>query len=224
MKGSNLNEGVLIRNTNEYVAIMSMYYNGEGLLRSKKRLLVNALINDNRAEAWYEIRYESNLAHNSTLADRRYRESDLFGIYDNGDWTENEAKEIMRMYTKHQVAIEAYELQHAPSNPIEFEVLSAKNNLIETYGRGNPIDEVIVGAGLPSYNYKSGDQNPSDSGENSLLGTENRDLMFGEVGDDTLRGFAGNDVIYGGQGNDRLIGGGGSDTLLGGPGDDRYLY
>lgn len=45
----------------------------------------------------------------------------------------------------------------------------------------------------------------------------------GTSGDDTLRGGGDSDVIYGGEGDDLLYGGGGVDTVYGGAGDD-WVY
>ncbi|MBN2653560.1 MAG: hypothetical protein JXR79_00390 [Nitrospirae bacterium] len=93
--------GYHMNDSKERTAIVSLAYNtkagGTSLLGSK---LKEAILNDNRAEAWYQIRYCSN--KNGIHANRRYAESHLFGLYDEGStFTEEEAKEVMRMYTKH---------------------------------------------------------------------------------------------------------------------------
>ncbi|MEM1427355.1 MAG: hypothetical protein AAGF75_12495, partial [Cyanobacteria bacterium P01_H01_bin.130] len=63
----------------------------------------------------------------------------------------------------------------------------------------------------------------------TIVGTDEADVLFGLGGNDNLVGLGGNDVLNGnqgndqlegGDGNDRLTGSGGSDRLLGGPGDD----
>jgi len=120
----------LPHNSKEYVAVMSMFYNGEGTVRSTKRLLANAIKNGNRAEAWYEIRYGTNAdgwnAINNDLspysgvgagiAKRRYEESQLFGLY--GDSTQpgydplKEAKDAYRMFTLHRENILKYEAMY----------------------------------------------------------------------------------------------------------------
>ncbi|UJB73040.1 hypothetical protein HRE53_30650 (plasmid) [Acaryochloris sp. 'Moss Beach'] len=65
---------------------------------------------------------------------------------------------------------------------------------------------------------------------NDILGTPDRDLLFGTkaaddidglAGNDTIFGLAGSDRINGGQGQDKLFGNSGDDTLDGGAGDDR---
>ncbi|MDP3458115.1 MAG: M10 family metallopeptidase C-terminal domain-containing protein, partial [Hyphomonas sp.] len=73
---------------------------------------------------------------------------------------------------------------------------------------------------------------PPPPGDNSIVGTEEADVLYGTSGNDqiqglggndTLYGLGGNDVLLGGNGNDTLVGGPGADTLDGGPGDD-YFY
>jgi len=102
----------LDHNSKEYVAVMSLFYNGEGLINSEKRLLAKAIINDNRSEAWFEIRYGSN--GNGIHAGRRYDEAALFDLYDATQMTVNDAKEVMRMYTLHKETIDTYELSYPP--------------------------------------------------------------------------------------------------------------
>lgn len=68
-----------------------------------------------------------------------------------------------------------------------------------------------------------------DRGDNRLVGTINRDVIYGLGGNDTIYALAGNDrvegnngndKISGGQGADRLFGGKNADTISGAPGDD----
>ncbi len=57
-------------------------------------------------------------------------------------------------------------------------------------------------------------------GDITLNGSNNSDLLQGDVGNDTLRGNGGDDTLSGALGNDDLIGGRGRDTILGGSGND----
>lgn len=50
---------------------------------------------------------------------------------------------------------------------------------------------------------------------NTITGTNNRDVIVAGAGNDTIRGLGGNDVICGGEGADTLQGGVGNDRLLG---------
>lgn len=59
------------------------------------------------------------------------------------------------------------------------------------------------------------------NGDETLNGTDDRDLIYGRDGDDTLNGGGGNDVLYGGAGSDSMYGGEGDDQLSGGEGGDR---
>ncbi|MBN8629830.1 MAG: hypothetical protein J0L76_03125 [Rhodobacterales bacterium] len=62
-----------------------------------------------------------------------------------------------------------------------------------------------------------------DGQANLLIGGAGSDLLDGRMGEDTLSGDAGNDVLSGGDGSDMLDGGAGNDRLDGGAGDDLLL-
>jgi Ca2+-binding RTX toxin-like protein len=59
-----------------------------------------------------------------------------------------------------------------------------------------------------------------DAGNDRLNGNAGSDHLWGGDGNDTLSGDAGNDVLDGGAGNDTLLGGNGNDILDGGAGND----
>jgi len=177
--------------------------------------LGNAIKYGNCAEAWYEIRYNSNKQGTGIergIAERRYYESDLFGLYNNeGSVDEDEEKTIMRMYTRHKNEIDAYDIKYGAQvananneyhvtwvKTLEEDLNAAKSFLITNFAEGQPIDNVFVGKGLSSYEYKEqGDYN------DQLTGTKDKnDLIFGEKGNDTLDGSTGTDVMIGGDGND----------------------
>ena len=80
----------------ERIALVSMVYNaGAGIIGPK---LTARIANDNRAEAWFEIMYNSNSDRGHTR--RRYQEAEMFSLYDNGPILVAESKEVMRMYKK----------------------------------------------------------------------------------------------------------------------------
>ncbi len=88
--------GYTMPDSKERAALVSMAYNGgAGIIGPK---LTAAITNDNRSEAWYEIRYNSNGggSRSSGIATRRYSESDMFNLYD-AVFNEEGSKEIMRM-------------------------------------------------------------------------------------------------------------------------------
>ncbi|NPD14038.1 hypothetical protein HOY34_02350 [Xinfangfangia sp. D13-10-4-6] len=58
----------------------------------------------------------------------------------------------------------------------------------------------------------------------TLIGDNLANAVWGGLGDDYLMGRGGNDSLYGGVGNDTLIGGAGADLLDGGAGRDRVQY
>jgi serralysin len=64
----------------------------------------------------------------------------------------------------------------------------------------------------------------TDVVNDSIVGTEYVDDLFGAFGNDTLLGGFGNDRLFGEQGNDQLTGGAGNDTLFGGSGDDTAVF
>jgi Ca2+-binding RTX toxin-like protein len=55
----------------------------------------------------------------------------------------------------------------------------------------------------------------------TIVGTTERDTLFGGNGDDVLFGNSGSDTLYGGGGHDAIYGGFGGDFIFGGSGNDR---
>ncbi len=64
----------------------------------------------------------------------------------------------------------------------------------------------------------------SAAGDDTLIGDEKNNMIFGLGGKDVLMGRAGNDTIIGGGGGDILDGGSGRDELIGGMGTDTASY
>jgi GH24 family phage-related lysozyme (muramidase) len=121
----------------EYEALMSMFYNStptysktsgqivkDNLIGPK---LLNALATGNRAEAWYQIRYQTNSAGwneinqgltpnalgGAGLAKRRYIESQMFGLYDNPNSVSTaEAVSVYQMLQQHRNDILSYEAEY----------------------------------------------------------------------------------------------------------------
>ena len=77
--------------------------------------LANALIDDDRSEVWFNIRYclFSNSLPNKASIKRRYFESELFGLYDESVSTENinreQCKKLYAMYNRHKEQILHFE-------------------------------------------------------------------------------------------------------------------
>lgn len=121
-----------IAQSKERIALVSLSYNG--VLGPK---LATAIKDDDRAEAWYEIRYGSNAVgmehalgtpmsavhlekytagEDRGLARRRDFEAALFGLYFNpAAPTEKEARDALGMLTKHRLEILEYENSYGTS-------------------------------------------------------------------------------------------------------------
>jgi Ca2+-binding RTX toxin-like protein len=61
------------------------------------------------------------------------------------------------------------------------------------------------------------------AGDDTFLGHDLADKVYGRAGNDYLAGRSGNDSLYGDDGNDILIGGRGADLLTGGAGRDQFV-
>jgi Ca2+-binding RTX toxin-like protein len=99
-------------------------------------------------------------------------------------------------------------------------------------GRGNNLDNVIIGNAADNWIVAYG-------GNDTIDGGFGNDFLYGDnhpshlPGNDTIEGGFGNDFLYGDGGNDNLSGGGdkdylnggpGQDTLIGGSGGDRFVW
>lgn len=111
---------------NERIALLSLVYNNvigfkdNAQTKPKSPLLLEAIKNGDRAEVWFEIRYNSNNGANLSLrpgiAKRRYAESELFGLYndpaDAPNVSVDEAQQAYRMLQKYRTDIISYERQY----------------------------------------------------------------------------------------------------------------
>lgn len=100
--------GLTVPKSRERAALMSLVYNGgAGMVGPGLR---GALASGDRAEAWWQIRYNSNGGNVAGLATRRCFEGDLFGLYD--DYTAvgpAEAGQTRAMTTAHGSQMTAYD-------------------------------------------------------------------------------------------------------------------
>ena len=62
----------------------------------------------------------------------------------------------------------------------------------------------------------------SNVGDDSLVGSNEANVIQGMGGNDAIYGLGGNDALYGGAGNDSIEGGAGADQMYGGLGNDSY--
>lgn len=122
-----------LQNTKELVALVDLAYNGGASIFGAG--LVNALANNDRAEAWFQIRYQSNGGNSyqtvgTGIAERRVAESNLFDLYPI-DANENYYKEVMQMYAIRKNII--YDVEH---------------NTFKPSGNNNPIKSAYENDGL----------------------------------------------------------------------------
>jgi Ca2+-binding RTX toxin-like protein len=73
-------------------------------------------------------------------------------------------------------------------------------------------------SGAVQWTYVIGD------GDDTITGSNGRDVIAAGSGNDTVKGGSGDDLLYGNDGNDTLDGGAGNDRLLGGAGIDLLVY
>jgi GH24 family phage-related lysozyme (muramidase) len=85
----------------ERIVLVSLQYGGNSAVNIALR---NDIINGNRFDAWYKIRYERNSFDPATehgLAKRRYAEAELFGLFENGVATHEEAEAAVDGFISH---------------------------------------------------------------------------------------------------------------------------
>ena len=118
LPAGSMDDAALI-NSKEIIVLASLGWNNADLIGPSLR---EAIRQGNRAEAWFEIRYNSNSTRQSAkirsgIAKRRFMESQVFGLYDNPqEVSAAEAKNIFRMLQNHRQTIMDYEAAfgHAP--------------------------------------------------------------------------------------------------------------
>ena len=207
--GFNARFGVM-PDSKERAALVSLVYH-RGINNSALDPLIYAVQNDLRAEAWFQIRYNQNPLENAIdptkgangIANRRYRESDLFGLYSNQPLTEIEARNVLKVAARHQFDIVPYEAKFHPVGGVSIsQALSpAVGVLITYYGAGQSLQQAFVAFSLGGDPIQGADSN------DLLLGDTGHDILIGGGGDDVLRGEAGKDlyVINSGDGNDTIV-------------------
>ncbi|MBP7528661.1 MAG: hypothetical protein KA801_12085 [Syntrophorhabdaceae bacterium] len=204
----------------ERVALLSLTYNSMDLLGPN---LKNALLSGDRLKAWFEIRYKSNQEKNPGVANRRYAESDMFGLWDGTSVTQTQFDNFVSFLDQKDVSnisilqfVRNYEADYNPKNRTDI--------------NSNSIDETINSAEVKSYfSAKYGIVQGLDGSvvlgtelDNSVVATS-RALTKNEIRKGFLKSTPLNDLIIGGKGKDKIEGGRGNDTLYGGEGNDTYV-
>ena len=221
----------------ERVAFVSVTYNrGEPAVQSKMQAFYLAIATSDRAEAWFQIRYNSqtpNPLYKNGIAKRRYYEAEIFGLYnDPANVTEVEAKQVLQMYTRHHQAITAYEALYGVGidGRVEYRNTIAEankdfslsgNSEVDTLTEAlKPAKDVLIDRYVSQENI-----NVTINGE-VLVGDYGLNLYDHLTGRDETRppipeaSQASNDLLIGGMGIDELKGLDGDDVLYGEDGND----
>jgi len=234
-----------IPNTRERIALLSLAYNNVvGPKQSPS--LRQALIDGDRATAWYEIRYNSNGDQDVGHARRRFYESSLFGLSaDLNNPTEEEVNSAYRVLTENRSKILAYENLWGlnpdgtvGSNTERSSGNTGLQNVVRDYG------PILADANLSGVPTLQSQLDPLKAVLLTSLRTTYPDLadrlqdanwistniyLGGDQGEtlDSLKYQTGifeengaNDLIIGGVNADRLIGNKGNDFLIGNDGAD----
>ena len=214
---SDLGAASAVGDSVERVILMSLQY--AGLIGDG---LKDALAQDNRALAWFEIRYHHLNYTSSGLMGRRVEETNIFGLISNQTNSQahlDELKTAMDTLFNGTAygGFDVYTTIEARDELSPFpEAISPElSELKSLYKFGSDIDFVqkdVAGQGNTITGKTSIDKSSS--------GLPTNNLIFGEDGNDTLDGGSGDDALIGGSGDDTFIGGAGDDLFNGG---DVYL-
>ena len=242
--GRDANGNALLSDSYERLALFSLKYNttpgGNDLIG---RHLIAAVNSGNRAEAWYEIRFQSNLDGFSSK--RRYAESEIFGLYRNpASVTKDEAVAVYQMYTQHRDVIFGYEqswennpargvsasnrdyalaLANMPAGRNQVRVLTEElrpgaTALVAAYlsQAENPFNTSVNLQTLDPLNIQIAAPTPANATQRSsvtLTGMQRNGYVLGA-------GQEQSDLLISLDGDDSLVGGGGNDALIGNAGND----
>lgn len=219
----------------ERAAFVSLAYNrGVGRVNSMTEFAA-AVQGSNRAEAWFQIRYNAlgttAAAFRDGVAKRRFTEAQVFGLYDNPIATPSltEVKQVYSMLTSHRAGILAYEANYgappdgtnATRNTIALANGDANLNTITTV-------QTLTVALTPAYtafiSYANSLQGAGLAGiDTSILSNAASIYFQGDNAFTTLLDARADDARTGNKlNNNLLVGGAGKDTEYGGAGSD-YL-
>ncbi|NEQ38756.1 MAG: beta-propeller fold lactonase family protein [Okeania sp. SIO3I5] len=183
-----------LENTREMVTLASLAFNLPKLIGPN---LTAALYKGDRPEAWYEIRYNSNAKHEYGQQNRRDKESDNFGLYDDpNNVQKDEADNVNRFIESKRQDIYKY----------LGKIKSTDEDKTIRYG-SEELQKEHLERSLkePSQGGQSITGNEGNEDDNLLDGTQGNDTLEGNGGNDTLKGNGGNDLIDGGEGKDTAV-------------------
>lgn len=181
----------------ELIALTSLAYNGgPGIIGQN---LANAIRDDNRAAAWYEILFGSNKRNVFGLQNRRMQEATAFGLYDTFGGTTSvgldEAIQTYRFFTKTRID----------------QALQKLNALWHTDAAGNPTTSITTGVGSEFETFKSQFVNSLSPAANFLINEYVVTPGYGQAADFTPL----NIQVSDGRG-DRMVRGEDTTTRTGG--------
>ena len=144
----------------ERVALVAITYNrGEGAVRGKMQDFYEAIAEGNRAEAWFQIRYNSLGSIDEYVngkAKARYLESQIFGLYYNSlDVSLVESRFAFQMLQRHRDTIKAYENQFG----IGFDGTGYAGNVLDR--SNSDYRDVLAYFGLEKVDTINGSLNPA---------------------------------------------------------------
>lgn len=224
----------------ERAALVSVYYNAPSLIGPGVQ---NAVLNDDRPQLWYEIRYNHNHTSHNGLQSRRAEEADLLGLVSQAaknnpdanilefahalDTIFNEDDRLgRRLLTRIEERDGLDDLQAAIAPELQalldyyvLQPLGAGNAPTIEYVQAdlNNISETMNAGSLAAAGVPGGEG--AATTVNLILGEGGNDLIFGLGAADYLYGGAGNDTIYG-DGPGTPAGSDGHDLINGGDGND----
>ncbi len=237
-----------IPNSRERLAFLSMAYNnvvGAG----QSPTLRSAVINGDRAEAWFQIRYDSNggASRGIGIAKRRILESELFSLHKNPtSVTESEARDVFAMVQRHHDFILTEELiwastfsngktalQLAQTDYISLLPHILDGSINDLQENLTPARDKIVALLNTEFSLalNAADFKPFSIYTTAASNTTLTDLLDARRDDSSellskniLIGNEKGNTIEAGAGADVIWGGAGADTLKGGTGTDTYVF
>ncbi len=227
LSGLGINWISSVPGSQEYAVLLSMWYQSPGgsgkngyFMNSagQPSQMTQALIAGNRAEVWYQMRYQSSQGDNG-IAKRRYAESAVFGLYNESNALTSpssvpplEAEQVYQMLTKYRsTIILKYEKNFGtdpnsanPNMPAN-QILAANtaygltgSNAVQTLTQEfNPAATVLDGI----YGFTFSALNIFDTSAPSAAYNVRTISRTSDTSADLLIGGAGNDTLTGGTGS-----------------------
>jgi GH24 family phage-related lysozyme (muramidase) len=206
-----------IPESSERAALFSLAWNGPSLLGPKLKAAVES---GDRAEAWYEIRYNSNGIALAGIANRRYVEAGLFSLYDSDvKASYSEAVKAGQMLATHHQSVLAYEAIYDPLTAASIKGVETISTIVNELQPA--ITAVLEKFDLPAKRHveeilaaDTGIANISGDGTGYDTSKNDDDLLLGDRAANALSGGNGKDILIGLKGKDVLSGGSGADLFV----------